>query len=305
MDESKINKFKAAGMPNRFIRDIKAAYRLRMTRWGVWTGVFAFLIISMCVFGLALVVGVSVLNSRLAASVSEQVDGYLIFQNVGLGGLVGLFGGIFLTGTMGAILVRSLPGEHRLAGLYTLIESEPIWSIDTKAVRWAVDTRHPDEDATTLAGRAAMRYGRSMALIAAPFLVIGGALALYEVGNYAIVSERGIYRDGSETVYLWSDIEFVEVGCNETSDSSSLIYQLHFSDGWDIDLADSDPVGMTLLEALERADDTVLAHNKEFKLWEWLERNPMHPECLAHYRNSWPTDEFQRLRSVLHVDELT
>ena len=198
-----------------------------------------------------------------------------------------------------------MSGEHRLAGLYTLIESEPIWAIDTKAIRWAVNTRHPNEDASALAGRAAMRYGRSMALIAVPFLALGGALALSEVGNYAIVGERGMYRDGSELVYRWSDIEFVEVGCNETKDTSSLIYKLHFEDGWGVDLADSDPVGLTLLEALERADDTILAHNKQFRLWEWLGRNPMHPDCLAHYQDSWSVDDFQRLKSVLHVDELT
>lgn len=305
MDEAKIDKLRAAGTPTKFIREIKLAYRLRLTRWGLKVIVLVLLVVPLFALALGSIIAIEAINLETALSLADQVNGYLVVQNVGFSALLAIFGWIFAAGSIGSLITRLLPGKHRLAGLYAMIESQHQWSIDTRALRWAVSRLRTSDTAADFAGRALARYARSMALLAAPFFVVGGAFAVYEVGKFALVAEQGVYRGSQDELYRWNDVDFVEVGCNETDDDSLLIYKVHFSDGWDVNLANGTPLKVTLIEAMERADDAIIAFGKPFQLWDWLGRNPMHPACLRHYEGAWIAEEYQRLTQVLHIDELT
>jgi hypothetical protein len=94
----------------------------------------------------------------------------------------------------------------------------------------------------------------------------------------------------------------VDLGCNKGKDGGSLIYEVRFSGGKKHRLPNSGTYsGTGWFEALERVDALLSDGDVHFRRWSWLNRDPLHPACLAHHRELYGT---KRIDSLLRIGNL-
>ena len=101
----------------------------------------------------------------------------------------------------------------------------------------------------------------------------------------------------------WRDAESVSLGCNYVADGndSHLIYEVKFQDGVTVRLSSAELVTGRFLDNLELIDNSLADAEVPFRRWKWLGRNPMHPKCLEHFRNTYSVSDFERVKALLRV----
>jgi len=101
----------------------------------------------------------------------------------------------------------------------------------------------------------------------------------------------------------WSDAQSVALGCNyiEDDNESDIIYEVEFADDTSYRLSTATTVRGEWLDNIEIIDQALFEARVEFKRWKWLKRNPLHPQCLNFYRNTYSVHEYERLELLLRV----
>ncbi|GJL91977.1 hypothetical protein [Hyphococcus sp.] len=119
--------------------------------------------------------------------------------------------------------------------------------------------------------------------------------------------EKPLFPWESEKVDYWSNASYAELGCNHVTGknaSDDIIYDVTFQNGNSLRPSNALPVTGTWLDRIEQIDRVLVSEGTKFKRWSWLKRNPLHPSCMASYRKKWSSTNYERLESLLRVDEL-
>ncbi len=130
-----------------------------------------------------------------------------------------------------------------------------------------------------------------------------------EFQSHTIITKNGLQRTpilpwANNQPQNWEEIETVSLGCNHTVDSDNLKYDLKFKSGDIYYLGSMKPVAGDWLSTLEKVDQILVENNANFKRWQWLKRNPLHPKCLKAQEARYTPQEMQRLRRLLRIGTL-
>lgn len=150
----------------------------------------------------------------------------------------------------------------------------------------------------------------SWVAVAAVFLTAASAvLAVCDVRSHTLYTREGVVRrqffpwQGAE-MRSWSDATRVEVGCNHVTGrnaSDDPVYKILFRDGSTVRLDDAVPLGASWLDRVEQIDTHLSESGALFRHWQWLDREPLHPECLAANRARLSRGDYQRLLTLLRA----
>ena len=86
--------------------------------------------------------------------------------------------------------------------------------------------------------------------------------------------------------------------------TDTIIYEIEFADGHKERIGDATPLHGSWVDAAEVIDQRLQAAGARFERWTWLDRDPLHPECLAALQRRFSPEEYQRVRALLRVDAL-
>jgi hypothetical protein len=182
--------------------------------------------------------------------------------------------------SLAASVLRTPAGEHMAAALADVLSR--------RLLRDAFQA--PSADA--LLERFGRRQTRGWAIFTlATAVPAAAAIAVGDDGWWALGPKGGVlHQYGMTHAVAWADARSVTLGCNETKDTHDLKYEVAFP-GWTQDLGnDGDTLGgKTMAErdriaGVLRADAQLRAQKTPRLRWSWLDKDPMHPACLAYWR---------------------
>lgn len=259
-------------------------------------------------------------DKRQALKVATSLDGISFYTNFGISLLIGLFAWIIATATCVSIIIRLAPKRakatlylsaknHFIGSTPRLFGLHKIWTNGT-----TIETAQDYINA--IANRMCFWTGRVV------LIMIGLALFFFwrETSWNETFTEKAVVENtfwsNTRSSYLWSDAVQVELGCNfiearrgrrssSKAAESVVIYKVKWEDGQKVSLHTENQInGKHWLDNFENIDAEIRSGNAKFERWVWLERNPLHPTCLNHYRSKLGPDLGPRFDNLLRVREL-
>lgn len=154
------------------------------------------------------------------------------------------------------------------------------------------------------------QYFRWTLLIAFVLSVLSFTLFFRESRSGVYYSEHGYTRSpilpfGDIETRQWADAESVQVGCIKTRNSERIEYEVTWPDGKTREISEGgNPIIGTWLDAMTEIDSALRNSDARFKRWSWLHHDPLHPDCVRHYREIYTSDkERQQFDRLLRVGE--
>jgi len=243
-----------------------------------------------------------------AANAARELDALAYFANGGLSLLPLIFGGIFASDGLTLILPQFLSRDRRVAyalrAALSLLRDDRTHSYVQGRIRRIVYEYGTGNEAEALLSWHYRRLRWSvlgLSLCAAGLLMLPGDLNAHVLFTRDGIQDRGMFPPYHEKTILWSDASRVQLGCNQTRDSASIIYEVTFNDGSKYRLSDTTRYRDDLLDVLEHIDREIETTSGSFERWEWLGRNPAHPECLRHWRRELGSEDFARFAQLLRL----
>ena len=245
-----------------------------------------------------------------AAAVALQTGASLTHVNVGVGPLILLFGLLALMGW----IASTLAGRHRVNGFLSsaagMLNSPPRQGLTRRAtqwilsgsVRWAGDrSATVDDFLRGMAGHQARRWGIAaiVLLLPAVLLTVLETNSFWVAGPSGIVEHR-LFPPFSSHRYELSAARALTTGCNHTDKNNRLIYQIRFAADEQYNLGDTKSIRGSKLKAIEEIDAKV-DRSIEHRRWSHLNRDPVHPTCLAVRTGQFDGDGQRRLAKLLRL----
>lgn len=249
------------------------------------------------------------MTAQIAYARAKEIDGLLYDYNFGLPLIFGSFGWILAAGA--PVLFAQAMSPRLLANVLVFGTSD---SLKLRATRWLMRK--------ILAGAQSesdpARYVRRVGLTWAWTFTLAGALP-FAIGALILVRDLRAHEIYTATTYVhspllpwkssdprsWSSAVAVETGCNHVERkekiSDHIIYEVRFPDGTTTRLGDATPLRGSWLDAMEKIDSLLVASSVKFSHWLWLDRDPMHPLCIAALRERFPGTEFERVQRLLRL----
>ncbi|MEM9838942.1 MAG: hypothetical protein AAF830_07265 [Pseudomonadota bacterium] len=228
--------------------------------------------------------------------------------NLGFGMIAWVIGWIFAVGAFFYVLVSALPVQNRFRYALTFVTMNNIgwrWSRSSMIERLS-EGAHALASADEYAVRWMIAETRQYTSFAVQLFMVGIVITSLETKTGDLYTATSYVRDpfipfkGLQT-HLWGEATRVQLGCNETSDGSSIVYEVHFGE-MSRRVSSADPVPDTdYFDALEAVDAALRETNASFERWQWLGRNSLHPKCLATFNARYGAERVNRL---LRVGEL-
>jgi len=296
------------GLPKQVSDELVESYNLTLVRW---LGNWLFMIV-MC-GGFAIGAWIWALcESQLrknATKVAQDIMGFAYDTNFGIGLLIGLFVWIYLSGVIVSFIVWLAPMPFK--GALFLSSQSDVSENASKIplIGSRVENKGMTATASDLINDYSKRVVRKLGLILSPFVILVTAISYAELGWFTILSPTGLHTSvpwsTNLKVHAWEDAQTVKLGCNQTDDGSSLIYEVTWPDGKDKRLpTDTHINGKDWLTNLEIVDAEVSKGDAMFKRWEWLGRNALHPKCLRSFYTEQGQNSKTRIDTLLRTGEL-
>lgn len=243
-----------------------------------------------------------------AEAFAKTVDGFSAETNIGIGLLIGMFLWIVLTSAIVAFIIRMMPMPAKAAMYFS--GRKEIEQTSPKFMRkWSnensLEIPHSASDAIN---QRLDPYIRKTLFLTMPFVLLAALICARETQSHHVFSASGFYKSGilSTNVEhrLWTSAKGVALGCNQTEEGGSLIYDVEFQDGKSVRLPVASSLnGRSWLENLEAIDETLQSTNAEFNRWTWMKRDPLHPMCLRGFYAELGADNKPRLDRLLRIGE--
>lgn len=257
------------------------------------------------------IIGALLLFSNTAvASRATEAQAILFKDQFLFSMLILLFAWILCSGIILAALSRWLPIKLKAASFISALT----WGgMDGPFARWRLrhSLKNDPNPASIdeLINNWGAAYISAISKVALPLLLAGVGMYLLERSSWAYVTQRG-YTNNPVTPFLrttttpWNEFISVELGCNHTDDSDTIIYKVN-TPSWSSRLSSFKTVGnRDMIDALIEVDSYIQIQSRaQFKRWEWLSRNPMHPSCVRYFQSTMNEEDFSRLTSLLRVGE--
>lgn len=294
-----------AGVPKRVAEQIAAQ---KPSRKLYFIGAVAFIIVTCSGFFLGAFLWeplASVIEARAIGA--AQADGSVLYwTNFGVAPLVAIFGWIFASGagTYGAFMIS--PRFRASAFAYSILDPR-----NRGLQRLPASRDDGSETADDYIRRALGNWIRLFSWGAAVLFALAFVILDRERDTYTLYSPTGFWARpllpwDEEVRRNWREATRVELGCNHVvgrNASDDVIYDVVFP-GRTERISSATPVGVGYLDALEKIDDALRESKVEFKRWSWLSRDPMHPDCLKHWRVRLTDEDYARLSRLLRFGEL-
>ena len=296
------------GLPKRASDELVDSYRLSPIRW---IGHWLFMIV-MC-GGFAVGFWIWNLCEKIlrqnALRYAQEIDGFAIDTNFGLGLLIGLFVWIFLSGVIVSLIILLVPmpikGALFLAAQSDLSENTPKMPF----VGSLLENKGERVTASELINDYSRRIIRKLGLILSPFIVLVTAVTYAELSWFNVIGANGLHTSVPWSTQVnmrtWQDVETVKLGCNQTDDGASLIYEVVWPDGKDKRLPTDTHVNENdWLTNLELVDAEISKGGANFERWVWLNRDALHPKCLRSFYLQGGEGSKDRIDGLLRIGEL-
>jgi len=255
----------------------------------------------------------SIRSLRHSASyqIRRALNGFAYYTNFGSGLVVAIFAWIVTTSFLVALTIRLSPKRLK-ATLYLSTQSDfigktpRIFGLDKI---WANASGFSSAESyiNAVSTRILMWTGRVILFLTAMPLY----LSWCETTWHEVYTEDGYiefsFWTNATTKSPWSQAASVELGCNQTDDGSSLIYEIRWSEGEKTRFLNYDDDFLpetNWLDGLEIVNARISNTDAKFKRWEWLSRDPLHPNCLSFFERRMSKDEFSRFKAILRIDTL-
>ena len=169
-----------------------------------------------------------------------------------------------------------------------------------------VDKTVPHDEQVRRIYAAQGAWGRKPGIVLLVIALLGFS---YEVRVYTLYTDEGVierssYGFGDWETLSWSEATTVELGCNHVTGrdgSDDPIYQIHFGDETSRRLEGAIPLEGSWIDNILIIDVILEREGVQFKRWEWLYRDPMHPACLEKNRQTRSPEDYQKLLKLLRV----
>lgn len=250
-------------------------------------------------------------DNQKALKSAIDLDGLAYYTNFGLGLIIVLFAWIVATATSIALTIRLSPKRIK-ATLYLASRNDFIGKTPRlfglhKVWKNASGFKTAEDYLNAIAMRMFLWTGRVvLVLMAVAFYLLWCETTWHEVYTGDAYVEFSFWTN-TKSIYPWSEVTSVELGCNQIEDSSHLLYEIHWIDGSKTRFPNYDndfPPNKNWIVSLETVDSKISKSNAEFKRWNWLKRDPLHPNCLSFFENRLNGDEFTRFKAILRMDTL-
>lgn len=248
------------------------------------------------------------LAQRNAEAFAQTVQGFSAETNFGIGLLIGMFVWIVFSSAIVAIIIRIIPMPAK-AAMYFAGRKE-IEQTSPKFMRqWSnensLEIPHSASDAIN---QRLDPYIRKTLFITMPFVFLAALICVRETQSHQVFSASGLYQSGilsnSFEHRLWTSAKSVALGCNQTDEGGSLIYDVEFQDGKSVRLPDASSLnGRSWLENIGTIDETLRSTDAEFTRWTWMKRDPLHPTCLRSFYTELGAENKPRLDRLLRIGE--
>lgn len=274
-----------------------------------------YLLSTMSIFLVVMVAGVLfgswvLFSSSTVFKKAAEAEAILYNNQFAVSFIILLFGWIFCAAIVVAFLMKFTPLNIKAPAFIQAIT----WSgFDGPFARGRLMhslREHPNpSSANELINNWGLRYITAVSKVALPILLIGMALYLLERDSWAYINEDG-YSENSVNPFMstitisWDELEAVELGCNHTGDSNFIIYEISGSSRSARLSSFQTTNGRNKIDTLIEVDSYIRnSGNAEFKRWQWLSRDPLHPKCLHYFRNELGEENYSPLFSLLRVGE--
>lgn len=245
-----------------------------------------------------------------AVESARLADGLLVHTNFGTGMIFILFTWIILSCILAILCLRLVPRKLKSGYFLGLYEDANLRPFNQKALEKILNSGRYYENSENFLKAWRAAYVSLTWKYAAPLLLIGIPLYISDLNANSFYSEKGIHISSvipfkGDRFLRWENVEHVKLGCNQTSDGSSLIYETVFTNGKSIRIGNSQPLSdRSWLESMEIIDQQIEMAGAKFERWKWLSRDPMHPACLRGYYVQVGPDNSRRIQRLLRVGEL-
>jgi len=245
------------------------------------------------------------ISLRNAIESAQLKEGLLVHVNFGTGMIFLIFAWIILSCILAILCLRLSPKKFRAAHFLGLYEDKNLRPFNLKALEKVLQSGRDYAGSRDFfkAWRAA--YVSLTWKYVAPLLLIGIPLYISDLKAHSFYSEKGAHISSvipfkGDSFLSWENVERVKLGCNQTSDGSSLIYETVFKSGKSIRVGSSQPLSdKSWLESMEIIDRQIVVAGAKFERWKWLSRDPMHPACLRGYYGQVGPDNKHRINRLL------
>jgi hypothetical protein len=249
------------------------------------------------------------LTHRNAIAHAQEAGALLYHANFGLSLVLALFGWIFVGGTLVTIPFVQTPRMRA-----SMLVATALWS-NGPFERWLFVRslrRVTEADPERYLQRWANHNNKLTGVLGAAVFLVSALAVARDVGAHTLYTQDAYIRApffpwGSRAPHAWRDATEVELGCNHIGGrnaADNIIYDVTFADGASVDVALGIPLrGGDWLENAERIDAQLREGGASFRRWSWMQREPLHPACLAVMRQNFGAD-YPRIERLLRVGEL-
>lgn len=243
-------------------------------------------------------------NAMMAAMDANAV---MVGYNFGVSMVLALFGWIFAAGALSGLLSVMSEQARASAFTYNMLAARGVaqWS-----VRRTLRELEGDSDPERFVRRAVWSWQSWAVGLGAALMTVSAYAATRDVQAHDIFTRSHFIASpllpwGSRAPVAWSEAELVEVGCNHATGRNaydSIIYRVHLPGRYFVSLESGQALGDWLVAA-EAIDAELRDGGVPFQRWDWMGRDPLHPQCLAVMRQSWEED-YPRIERLLRIGEL-
>lgn len=273
--------------------------------------VLPLLLVGFAVGGLYIWPALEEITAQTARSHAENVGALLYHYNFGFSLVLAFFASILAAGVIAGLAPAVSPRLLKNAFVFSILDGKRS-PIAEWGVRRTLALLRNETDPSRFVRRTVLGWVPMTAVAAIVISAISGMAVVRDVQTHSIFTPTAYVRSpffpwGSSFPREWSSAVSVETGCNHIERrgeiSDSIIYSVKFADGASVRIGDAIPLEGSWLDAAEAIDQQLREAGATFSAWDWLERDPQHPLCIAALRNRFSDADFARVQRLLRLTE--
>lgn len=299
----------AVGVPAAVAAYVEQQRPLFWISWlGQW-GIIGLMLAGFAVGGVWLWPALERLTEANALAAAADEGALLVHSNFGSSLVIALFGWIFAAGAIVGVIGVMTPRLQASTFAFNMLNGQD--ALSRWAVARTVQTLSDESDPKTYVRKAVVSWQWWALGLGAFFLMLATYAVTRDVQAHSLFTRTHYVESpflpwGSREPRPWSDVESVELGCNHVTGRNAgddIVYKAHFRDGTTVFVDSAAALSGSWLEGLETIDTAIQRSGAEFRRWNWLGRDPLHPACLAvmqsYYQGNYP-----RIERLLRVGQL-
>jgi hypothetical protein len=229
--------------------------------------------------------------------------------NFGLSLVLAFFGWIFIAGLLTGLVI---PDSARIRAWSFTLSAMAAQPIERWAMKEGLKRASGESDPEAYVRRWSQNGSRTTLVLGATVLLVSALAAQRDVNTHSIFTADSYIRSpffpwGSPAPRHWRDAANVDVGCNHVEGRNahdSIVYRIEFDDGASVSIDGGTPLeGGDWLESTEIIDAELTRAGVPFRRWSWMDRDPLHPACLAVMRANFGSD-YPRIERLLRIGDL-